>query len=78
MTWLESWISPEQRAQTLFVADSSWVTNENLEHLAQADYRFVSRLPESYALAQTARAEALDGPADRWVDIGRPAAGKKT
>ena len=78
MTWLESWISPEQRAQTLFVADSSWVTNENLEHLAQADYRFVSRLPDTYALAQTARAEALDGPADRWVDIGRPAAGKKT
>lgn len=48
MTRLESWIGLAQRSEMLFVADSALVTNDNLEHLAQASYRFVSRLPDSY------------------------------
>ena len=77
MTWLESWLGPERRAETLFVADSALVTKDNLEHMAQKGHRFVSRLPDSYAYATAARAEALFGPAEKWLDLGAPAPGKK-
>lgn len=68
--WLESWLSREQRAKSLFVADSALVTDDNLRHMAEEGYRFVSRLPNSYAYATAARAEALFGPSERWIDVG--------
>ncbi len=77
LTWLEGWIGRAEREELLFVADSALVTNDNLGHLDQDGYRFVSRLPDSYAYATAARAEALFGPADKWVDIGTLAPGKK-
>lgn len=68
--WLEGWISRQQREKTLFVADSALVTDDNLRHMDEEGYRFVSRLPDSYAYATAARAEALFGPAERWIDVG--------
>ncbi len=77
LDWLEGWIGPEKRQQTLFVADSTLITGDNLRHLDQGGYRFVSRLPDTFGYATVARSEALYGPADKWEDIGKLAHEKK-
>lgn len=77
LDWLEGWIGPEKRHQTLFVADSALITGDNLRHLDQGGYRFVSRLPDTFGYATVARSEALYGPADKWEDIGKLAQEKK-
>lgn len=71
LDWLEGWISPEKRQESLFVADSALVTSDNLAHLDQGGYRFVSRLPDTFGYATVARSEALYGPTDKWEDIGK-------
>ncbi|EQD70854.1 transposase, partial [mine drainage metagenome] len=62
LDWLEGWIGPEKRQQTLFVADSALITGDNLRHLDQGGYRFVSRLPDTFGYATVARSEALHRP----------------
>ena len=71
LPWLEGWISPEKRQETLFVADSALITGDNLGHLDQGGYRFVSRLPDTFGYATVARSEALYGPPEKWADIGK-------
>ena len=77
LDWLEDWISPEKRQETLFAADSALITSDNLKHLDQGGYRFVSRLPDTFSYATVARSEALYGPAEKWEDIGKLAHEKK-
>jgi len=53
----------------LYVADSALITRENLQAMAEARLRFVSRLPETYRLAAELKERAFaDGT---WQPIGR-------
>lgn len=70
LPWLSSWLSEEKRKETLFVADSALVVKENLRRLDEHHYRFVSRLPNTFGETTVAKADALHGPEDRWVDVG--------
>ncbi len=64
--------SPERLRETAWIADSKLVTGPNLARIAELGLRFLSRLPESFTAAATAKAAALDG--DRWEDLGQIAA----
>lgn len=70
LPWLSSWISEEKRKETLFVADSALIVKENLRRLDEHHYRFVSRLPNTFGETTVAKADALHGSEDRWVDVG--------
>jgi transposase len=61
-------LSAEERARTLWVADSALVTGENLERIAEQGLRFVSRLPERFGAAQTVKDAAW--AAEAWTDLG--------
>lgn len=76
LDWVDDWLAPERREQTLLCADSALVTTDNLNLLADRHFKFVSRLPNSFGWADVARAEALCGPEDRWEDVGQLAPGK--
>ena len=64
-------MAPEQRKKTLLCADSALVTKDNLTILAKHGFRFVSRLPNTFGWTTTAKAEALFGNQDRWIDLGQ-------
>jgi transposase len=76
LDWLASWIAPEKREETLFVADSALITKENLERLDRHGYRFVSRLPESFEAADLARTEAVYN--HTWQEVGKLASSPRT
>jgi len=76
LDWLDGWIAPGQREQTLLCADSALVTTGNLSLLADHQFKFVSRLPNSFGWSDVARAEALHGPEDRWEEVGQLSPGK--
>jgi len=70
LPWLSSWLSEEKRKESLFVADSALIVKENLRRLDDHHYRFVSRLPNTFGEVTVAKADALHGLEDRWVDVG--------
>lgn len=47
MEALKEWYSPEELQQAMFIADSAFVTKDNLQ-AAKPDFRFVSCLPENF------------------------------
>lgn len=61
--------SPERLREMAWIADSKLVTGPNLERIAELGIRFLSRLPESFNAADTAKAAALDGA--QWEDLGQ-------
>ncbi|QDI90424.1 IS1634 family transposase [Salicibibacter halophilus] len=71
---LTDWYDPEQLEQAIFISDSALVTQDNLEATTgqkdQADFQFLSRLPENFNLAKTLKAEALEQDLDQWEEIG--------
>ncbi len=62
------------RESLIFVADSKMVSEAAVAACAEGSIRFVSRLPNSFKLEQTAKAQAQ--AAERW-DTERPAATAK-
>lgn len=72
MKSLKNWYSPEQLEQAIFIADSAFVTKDNLKAAQgkknQHDFRFVSRLPENFKVAETLKEKALEK--DEWEEIG--------
>lgn len=50
------------------VADSVLITEDNLEDMAKAHMRFISRLPETYKLAHELKERAWES--GRWQEIG--------
>jgi transposase len=62
-------LDPEQRRQAAYVADSALVTEENLERIAQQGLRFLSRLPERFAVAEEAKAAAWQS--GNWEELGQ-------
>ena len=62
----QSFLDP---VELLYVADSALITRENLEEMARAGLRFVSRLPETYKVAGEFKERAFEE--NRWELIGR-------
>jgi transposase len=61
--------SPERLRETAWIADSKLVTGPNLARISELGLRFLSRLPESFKAATTAKLAALDGA--QWEDLGQ-------
>nr|WP_242940642.1 IS1634 family transposase [Sulfobacillus thermosulfidooxidans] len=64
--------SPQELHDVIYVADSSLVTKPNLAGLRQANLRFISRCPSTFAVAQTAKETAW--AQDAWTFLGSVAA----
>lgn len=62
------WFSPQELRQLVYTADSALVTGPNLRQLREAGLQFLSRLPETFAVAAEAKAAAWAGP---WTAIGK-------
>ena len=62
-------LTPEQLRETAYVADSALVTRSNLARMADQKIRFLSRLPESFAVADEVKRAAWAG--DTWQDLGQ-------
>src|SRR5690606_11172808 len=62
----QSFLDP---VELLYVADSALITRENLEEMARAGLRLVSRLPETYKVAGEFKERAFEE--NRWELIGR-------
>jgi hypothetical protein len=60
---------PEQPQQLVYVADPALVTGPHRATLATRDLRFVSRLPETFGAATTAKTAAW--AADAGIPVGR-------
>src|SRR5690606_7330226 len=56
-------------AELLYVADSALITQDNLEAMAQARLRFVSRFPDTYKLGTELKERAFRE--NTWQPIGR-------
>ena len=64
--------SPEALRDLVTIADSALVTGPHREDLAAADLAWLSRLPDTFGVAATAKAAAW--AADAWIPVGRVAA----
>ena len=64
--------SPEALRDLVYIADSALVTGPNLDALAAADLAWLSRLPDTFGVAATAKAAAW--AADAWIPVGQVAA----
>ena len=64
-------LSPEALRDLIYIADSALVTGPNLDALAAADLAWLSRLPDTFGVAATAKAAAW--AADAWIPVGRVA-----
>lgn len=74
---LTNWFSPETLANAIFIADSAFVTKDNLKELkrkGEPDLLFLSRLPENFKLARELKENAWEQ--DEWREIGTLANGK--
>ena len=63
--------SPEALRDLVTIADSALVTGPNLDALAAADLAWLSRLPDTFGVAATAKAAAW--AAEAWIPVGRVA-----
>lgn len=68
----QSFLDPQN---VIYVADSALITPTNLDKMAQHKMRFISRLPETYHLAQELKDRAWSR--GRWEAIGRLAQSEK-
>jgi transposase len=59
--------APRELRRSTYVADSAFVTAGNLEAAARAGLNFLSRLPETYAVADEVKAAAWAGA---WEELG--------
>lgn len=64
---IKATFSTEPLRSLVHVADSAFVTKENLAAAAEINLRFISRLPETYAASRQVKAQAWDGD---WTDVG--------
>jgi len=61
-------LSPEQLRSIIYIADSALVTPDSLERAADQGLRFISRFPQTYALAEELKDLAWEQGA--WVQVG--------
>ena len=61
---------PKQKlSQILYIADSAAVTSKNLPLFDEHGVRFISRLPNTFAMCDKVKHSALER--NRWEDVGR-------
>lgn len=78
MDSITKWFSPEQLKNSIFIADSAFVTKENLKttkRKGEPDLCFLSRLPENFKLAKTLKEKAWER--NKWEVVGTVADGNK-
>jgi transposase len=74
---LTDWFSPEVLEKAIFIADSAFVTKDNLKELKredQSDLLFLSRLPDNFNLSGKLKEKAWKQ--NKWEEIGTLADGK--
>lgn len=69
LTWVKDLVDEKTRGEMLYCADSALVTKDNLTHMAELGYRFVSRLPATFGLTGELKDKALGAPATDWVEV---------
>jgi transposase len=60
--------SPEELKRVTYVGDSALVTKENLREIHRHGLKFISRLPETYALVDSLKRRAFEK--NEWEEIG--------
>jgi len=70
LTWAKNLVDEKARGEILYCADSSLVTKDNLDHMADLGYRFVSRLPATFGLLEELKEQALSAPTSDWQKVG--------
>lgn len=70
LTWAKSLVDEKARGDALYCADSSLVTKDNLDHLADLGYRFVSRLPATFGLLSELKEKAIAAAPASWQAVG--------
>ncbi|MCL6597106.1 MAG: IS1634 family transposase, partial [Firmicutes bacterium] len=70
LTWAKNLVDEKARGEILYCADSSLVTKDNLDHMADLGYRFVSRLPATFGLLEELKEQALSAPTSDWQEVG--------
>ncbi len=68
-------LDAEDIARLVYIGDSQMVTGPNLERIADLRWRFVSRLPSVYTLADKVKATAFAEGA--WIEVGQISPGKQ-
>jgi hypothetical protein len=59
----------------VYIGDAQMVTGPNLDRIADLNWRFISRLPSMYALADEVKAAAF--AEGEWLEVGRISPGKQ-
>lgn len=67
-------LTPQEREQVIYVADSACVTQDNLRRLASAQMSFISRLPATFGLVDELKSAVLEAGA--WAEVGTLRKGK--
>ena len=68
-------LDEEDLARLIYIGDSQLVTGPNLERIAELHWRFISRLPSTYALVGEATAAAF--AQGQWTDVRQISPGKR-
>ena len=68
-------LDAEDVARLVYIGDSQMVTGPNLRRIAELRWRFISRLPSTYTLADEVKAAAC--AAGQWMEVGQISAGKQ-
>jgi len=75
--WIPAWLETLDREvpdtawkDALYVTDSAGITPATLERCAALGVHGLGRLPETYGLARTVKAEAWAQPETAWTDLG--------
>ncbi|GIN99017.1 ATPase AAA [Siminovitchia terrae] len=69
---VKEWFSPETLENAIFIADSAFVTKDNLKEIKcenAPDLLFLSRFPENFNLAATLKEKAWKK--DEWEEVGK-------
>lgn len=66
---LSGQLDADDIARLFYVGDSQMVTGPNLDRIAALHWRFISRLPGVYSLADEVKAAAF--AQDQWLEVGR-------
>ena len=68
-------LDEEDLARLIYIGDAQLVTRPNLERIAQLHWRFISRLPSTYTLADAVKAAAF--AQESWTDVRQISPGKR-
>lgn len=68
---IDAILPPDTIGNYIYVADSAMVTSENLDIMASKGIAFISRLPETFSLADEIKEWAWEVDSNDWIEIGK-------